>query len=331
MFSRYKSVNNGTAFEFYPLRGYVLFLIILTFVLFAVTIPILTIGSDNFEFVEMLKMIGIGTLIIALFCFPFFLILYKYCVHFDWNERKIYRKLLFFKKLKMNADDIIIDRTYFKLIDKTNKYSNELSLIVGGLASGQAKSNEQAMELINLISTKWLDNRVKPIETEKQINLTNLVFFKNIGNQQFELTETNKYNQLLFAGFSLAFLYQVYNVVVNQPNSVGFINFIFVIPAFFFLILISIRRIFDIKNKQALTNFLWIIPYEKMNLDAFDNFSLTKHHTNGLYTGTSLEMLFFKNNNSGKHRNFTILSARKNTKNFDGIMDEIRFLLSKAV
>ena len=68
---------------------------------------------------------------------------------------------------------------------------------------------------------------------------------------------------------------------------------------------------------------------KKMNLTTFHNFEITRHHTNGIYTGTSLNMLFSKKSSPNKYRELTIVSATKNTKKFEDIMSETKFLLSR--
>ena len=324
--TKFQAVNNSKAYEIYPLRGYIPVMIYLVLFLLIALIPILFFISDDFIIEEVLKLVLYCFLINLIIFFPVGLILYHYSYHFDWAEKKVYRKIFFYKKLKMIAEDIEIDKNSYKIIDKTDRFSNVINLIFFGIKL--KGSSEKATEFIGLINEKWLD-KIPETKEEKVIRLNNLEYFKSIDDNEFELIKKNKLSTVLFLVFFFAFIYQLYNLQSKSTSDIEFVDFITGIPAFIFLIIISTRKIFNLKDRMVYTKFLWVVPYEKMNLELFHNFEVTKHHTNGFYTGTSLNMLFSKKANPNKFRDLTIVSATKKTKPFETIMTEIRFLLSK--
>ncbi|WDF46296.1 hypothetical protein PQ459_15465 [Chryseobacterium sp. KACC 21268] len=324
--TKFQSVNDGKAYEIFPLRGYISILVYLLLFLLIALVPILYFISDDFIIEEVLKLVFYSLLINILIFFPIVLILYHYSYHFSWVEKKIYKKLFFYKKLKMEAENIELDRSNYKIIDKTDRFSNVINLMFFGMKRQNISENTQ--ELIGLIDKNWLSQMPESVE-EKALGFNSLVYFKSIDDNEFELIKTNKLHLVLFVVFCLAFLYQLYNLQSKSTSDIGFIDFVTGIPAFVFLIIISTRKIFNLKDRMVYTKFFWVIPYEKMNLDLFHNFEVTKHYTNGFYTGTSLNMLFSKKTNSNKYRHLTIVSATKKTKPFEAMMTEIRFLLSK--
>ncbi|MBO6201083.1 MAG: hypothetical protein J6N74_05645 [Chryseobacterium sp.] len=324
--TKFQSVNDGKAYEIYPLRGYISILVYLLLFLLIALVPILYFISDDFIIEEVLKLVFYSLLINLIIFFPVGLILYHYSYHFDWAEKKVYKKIFFYKKIKMKAEDIEIEKNSYKVIDKTDRFSNVINLIFFGIKL--KGSSEEANEFIGLINEKWL-NKIPETRDEKIIGLNNLEYFKSIDDNEFELITRNKLHIVLFLVFCILFIYQLYNLQSKSTLDIEFIDFITGIPAFIFLIIISSRKIFNLKDRMVYTKFLWVIPYEKMNLDLFYNFEVTKHHTNGIYTGTSLNMLFSKKANPNKYRHLTIVSATKKTKPFEAVMTEIGFLLSK--
>lgn len=325
--NKFQAVNNGNTYEIYPLRGYIALIIYLILFLLIAFVPILFLGSDVFGVTEILKIVFYSFIISFILFFPLGVIFYKYCYHFDWKEKKIYKKLFFYKKLKMDAANVEIAKNSFLIVDKTDRFSKPINLVFFEIKRGNTSENTK--EFLALITKKWL-NEIPEKKEEKILRFGNLQYFKSKNNIEFEFIKSNKINKVFFIGFSLAFVYQMYYLLSKDSSDVGFLNFISGIPAFVFLIIISTRTIFNLKDKMIYTKFLWVIPYEKMNLMMFHNFEITKHYTNGMFTGTSLNMLFSKKNNPNKYRNLTIVAATKKTKPFEDIMNEIRFLLSKT-
>lgn len=323
--TKFQSVNDGKAYEIYPLRGYIPVLVYLVLFLLIALIPILFFISDDFIIEEVLKLVFYSFLINLIIFLPVGLILYYYAYHFDWVEKKIYKKIFFYKKLKMKAEDTEIEKNSYKIIDKTDRFSNVINLIFFGIKL--KGSSEKANEFINLINEKWL-NKIPEAKEEKVLGFNNLIYLRSIDDKEFELIKRSKLPIILFIAFCLLFIYQLYNLQSKIASDVEFLDLITGIPAFVFLIIISTRKIFNLEDRMVYTKFLWVIPYEKMNLDLFHNFEVTKHHTNGFYTGTSLNILFSKKANPDKYRDLTLVSATKNTKPFESIMAEIRFLLS---
>ena len=324
--TKFQALNDGKAYEIYPLRGYISLMFYLILFLLIAIIPILFFISDDFIIEEVLKLVFYSLLINLIIFFPVGLILYYNSYYFDWAEKKIYKKIFFYKKLKMNAENIEIEKSSYKIIDKTDRFSNVINLVFFGLKSKDI--SEKPKELIDLINKNWL-NAIPEIKEEKVVGFHSLVYFKSIDDNEFELIKSKKLHIVLFIVICSAFVYQLYNLQSKSTSDIEFLDFVTGIPAFVFLIIISTRKIFNLKDRMIYTKFLWVIPYEKMSLDLFHNFEITKHHTNGFYTGTSLNMLFSKKANPDKYRDLTIVSATKNTKPFESIMTEIRFLLSK--
>lgn len=323
--TKFQSVNDGKAYEIYPLRGYIPVLVYLVLFLLIALIPILFFISDDFIIEEVLKLVFYSFLINLIIFLPVGLILYYYAYHFDWAEKKIYKKIFFYKKLKMKAEDTEIEKNSYKIIDKNDRFSNVINLIFFGIKL--KGSSEKANEFIGLINEKWL-NKIPEAKEEKVLGFNNLIYLRSIDDKEFELIKRSKLPIVLFIVFFLLFIYQLYNLQSKIASDVEFLDLITGIPAFVFLIIISTRKIFNLEDRMVYTKFLWVIPYEKMNLDLFHNFEVTKHHTNGFYTGTILNMLFSKKVNPDKYRDLTLVSATKNTRPFESIMAEIRFLLS---
>lgn len=288
---------------------------------------ILSAGGSDMPLMNVLKFIGISALASGLIFGIPMLIFAKSHISFNLATSEVYKKGIFGSKRLMHFSEIDC------IVHKNMATQMGYFISVKGDKFGKGIFLHSAVPQFVMEVLPAIQNMISG--SHSQVSQNNVAI--EAGNYEYYIFKDGKYHAdtnsfrkfgLGLAGVSFFFFGTVY-FYLKTPSSGGEDMKYLIISLCVLLLLgalYSKKAYFDTQTKQLIFKF-YGITFAKYPLSEFQNFSITRNTTNGMYNGTDVKLKFLKSD--GKTRESLDLRDFGKTKGIERFIDETEHIINK--